>query len=121
MSSLGDIQQMYSMLQEMDRMLSRINTGLNDAEINAKKTQEQFDRLESIALRYMVIVGRLGLPEDANMLLQKVAMMIIALKQLEMTIIATQAVLAGSGPVGWLALGASATYTALSFYALGNS
>lgn len=120
MSSLSDIQQMHNMLQEMDRMLSRINTGLNDAELNAQKAQAQFRQLESVALRYLVIAQRIGLPPDVNTAIQLISRMIIAVRQLEQTMILAQAALAGAGPIGWAVLGASAAYTALSFYSIGG-
>jgi len=117
MSSLGDIQQMYSMLQEMDRILAKVNTGLNDAELQAKKTATTFRQLESVALRYLVIARRLGLPDNIDAGIQKILQFIVAIRQLDITLKMFQA---GMGPIGWATLGASAIMTGLSFYSLGS-
>lgn len=121
MSSLGDIQQIHGMLQQISKLLDEVDTKTDNVNSKSRQAAEKLRELELVALRYLVIVQRLGLPDDVNMMIQKIAMMIVALRQLEMTIIATQAAFAGAGPIGWLALGASWGYTALSFYALGRS
>lgn len=120
MSSLGDIQQIHSMLQQISKLLDEVDTKTDGVSRKSQTATEALRQLESVALRYLVIARRLGLPEQVDVGIQKIAMMIVALRQLEMTIIATQAAFAGAGPIGWLALGASWTYTALSFYSLGG-
>ena len=108
------------MLQEISKLLDEVDTKTDTVTRKAVSSRESFRQLESVAMRYLLVARRLGLPADADQLMQKVAMMIVALRQLELTIISAQAALAGAGPIGWLALGASAAYTALSFYSLGG-
>lgn len=116
MSSLGDIQQMHAMLQEMDRILARVNTGLTDAELQAKKTLDSWHDLKSVAADYLLLVKKLGFDPRFDQMMTQIAMLTVAINQLmkTMTIAATV-----SGPIGWLTLGAAGGYTALSFYSIG--
>lgn len=118
MSSLSDIQQIYSLLIEIDRLLKTIDVNLERTEKQSKRNTESFRQLEAAAMRYLLIARRMGLPEEVNALLTKVSQVIVAIRQLELTVYAAQAALAGAGPIGWLVLGASAAYTALSFYSI---
>ena len=93
---------------------------LDQTERKTGRNTESFRQLEMVALRYTVIARRIGLPEQADAMIQKISMMLLAMRQLEISIKLTQAVLAGAGPIGWLALGASTAYTALSFYSIGS-
>jgi len=120
MSSLGDIQQIHVMLQEISRLLDDVDAKTDHVTKKTEASTESFKELDTIALRYLTIAHRLGLPEDLDAALQTIALMIMALRQLQQTIIMTEAVLAGAGPIGWLALGASIGYTAFSLYALGR-
>ena len=120
MSSISDIQQIHSMLQEISKLLDEVDTKTDAVTKKTVTSAESLRQLEAVAMRYLVIARRMGLPEGANQMLQKIAMMIIAFRQLELTIVSANRALAGAGPVGWLALGASAAYTALSFYSLGT-
>ena len=108
------------MLQEISRLLDEVDTKTDTVTRKTTTSTESFRQLESVALRYIVIARRLGLPEDADRFIQKISMMILALNQLQIVLQTTRASLAAAGPVGWLALGASVGYTALSFYALGD-
>ena len=97
-----------------------LRVDISQAAHDVESLNASFKQLESIALRYIVLARRLGLPEEADALIQKISMMVMAINQLRILLATTKAELVAAGPIGWLALGASAAYTALSFYSLGN-
>lgn len=117
MSSISDIQQIHGMLQEISRLLDEVDTKTDNVTRKTTTSVQSFRQLESVAMRYLIIARRIGLPEGVDAALQKIAMLMVAIRQLDLTIKAFQV---GMGPIGWLALGASAGITALSFYSLGN-
>ena len=120
MSSISDIQTIHSMLQEISRLLDEVDTKTDNVTKKAATSTESLKQLEAVAMRYLLIARRIGLPAEANAMLQKVTMMIVAINQLKLTLESAKVALAGAGPIGWLALGASAAYTALSFYSIGG-
>ena len=117
MSSLSDIQQIHSMLQEISRLLDEVDTKTDTVTRKTVTSTESFRQLESVVMRYLIIARRIGLPEGVDNAIQKIAQFIIAVRTLDITLKMFQANL---GPLGWAALGASAIFTGLSFYSLGN-
>jgi len=116
----GDIAQTYALLQRMYELMQQIENQGKTTERQVKKNIDNMKELNRVALQYLVLAQRLGLPPEIDRTLQNISTLILAFNQLERTIVLAQAALAGAGPVGWLALGASAAFTTLSFYSLGN-
>ena len=108
------------MLIEIAHLLDTVDVKAKATEKQVNQNTESFKKLEAVAMRYLLIARRIGLPAEANAMLQKVTMMIVAINQLKLTLESAKVALAGAGPIGWLALGASAAYTALSFYSIGG-
>jgi len=75
---------------------------------------ESFRELEQVALRYLALSHRLGLPDDLDNAMAVAARAIITLRQLEMTIKTLDLAMAGS-PMGWAMFAATAAFTAISF------
>jgi hypothetical protein len=111
MSSLGDIQQIYTMLQEVDRLLSKIDAHADSTTEKTKTLQHSFNQLEQVALRYLLIARRLGLPDDAQRALDLLARTIIMLRQAQ---IAVNLLVTASGPLGWAMALASVGMVAVS-------
>jgi hypothetical protein len=87
----------------------RIDTSGAESEVNS--LFDKFAKLEQIALRYLVIARRMGLPEDVERALSIISQLIVTIRQLQLTL----SLLEGSmGPVGWALLGAGAIGTALT-------
>ena len=111
MSSLGGIQQIFILLQEIDRLLDVIN-------VKATKTNEDIlAGLNDVRL-YMTLLSsisnlslRLGGTDDQRAMMRIFSRGITMLIQLRQQYILTMAEL---GPVGWAMLGISAIGTAIS-------
>lgn len=115
MSSLSDAQQIHSMLQQISALLDEVDTKTDKV---SKKVVESYNKIASAATKYLVVARKAGLPEPVDALITKASQAVIAINQLILTLEYAQAALLGAGPVGWLVLGASAAYTALSFYSI---
>ena len=102
-------------------MLSSIDVKLDQTERKIGRNTESFRQLERVALRYIILARRIGLPEDVEKAMDTIARFIIAVRQMEISIRLAQVALAGAGPIGWIALGGSAAFTALSFYSISGS
>ena len=120
MSSLSDMQQIHSMLQEISKLLDEVDTKTDQVTQKTMGTSEGFNKLTRAASQYMIVAQRLGLPLEIEKATQLFTRGIIVANQLTTTIQYTKIALAGAGPIGWIVLGASVAYTALSFYSLGN-
>jgi hypothetical protein len=83
---------------------------LHSLGVDAEMTAKELQQLERIILRSLLLVKRLGLPEDIDAGIQKIMHLIMLLRMLHATILMIQA---ASGPYGWaLALvGAGVTIT----------
>ena len=69
MSSLSGIQQVFTLLQEVDRLLDVINVKATVAEQQVTRlntAMNTFHQLERVALRYLALARRMGLPEEVN-------------------------------------------------------
>lgn len=105
------------MLQEISRLLDEVDTKTDYVTKKSDEANESFRQLESVALRYLVIARRIGLPENADAAIQKIMQFIVAVRTLDITLKMFQAEM---GPIGWATLAASAAITGLSFYELGR-
>jgi hypothetical protein len=99
------------MLQEIDRLLSQIDTHTDTTAEKTKTLQRSFNQLEQVALRYLLIARRLGLPDDAQRALDLLARTIIMLRQAQ---IAVNLLVTASGPLGWAMALASVGMVAVS-------
>jgi len=111
MSSLGEIAQIYGMLVKIDELLGTVETKINKTESDTEKLTESFNKLEQTALRYLAIVNKLGLPKDAQQVLDVLTRTIVVLRQAQLT--AYQFAIA-VGPIGWAFAGAGLILTAFS-------
>lgn len=116
MSSLGDIQQIHSMLQQISRLLDEVDTKTDDVTRKTQVSKESFMRLEAVALRYLTIARRFGLPENIEQAITTITSLIVALRMAQTTISALQV---GMGPIGWASFAASSVLTTMSFASIG--
>ena len=87
----------------------RVDTSGLEKEVSS--LLDNFTKLEQIALRYLTIARRMGLPEDIDNAIQAIAKLIVVLNQVRLTVGLLNAEM---GPIGWLSYAASAGLTALS-------
>ena len=98
MSSLGDIQQVYQMLQEIDRILTKLNANLKTMETQTKATTESWKDLEQVSLRYLTLMStRANLPEDQQKAITVLAQVAVAAYAAQL---AVTSFMAATGPVG---------------------
>jgi hypothetical protein len=106
------------MLQEISRLLDEVDTKTDDVTRKAKVSTESLRNLELVALRYLTIAQRMGLPEGVDAAITAITKLIVLIRQLQLTIGMLEMQL---GPIGWAAYGASAFMTALSVTDLAGS
>jgi hypothetical protein len=116
MSSLGDIQQIHSMLQQISRLLDEIDTKTDTTTKKAQASIETFNNLEAVALRYLTITRRFGLPENIEQAITTITSLIVALRMAQTTLASLQL---SMGPIGWAGFAASGALTAMSFGSIG--
>jgi hypothetical protein len=119
MSSLGDIQQIHSMLQQISKLLDEVDTKTDVVTQKSGASTESLRKLELVAVRYLAIAQRLGLPEDVQTAVDTIARLIVLIRQAHIwwSILQTS-----MGPIGWasfaaggILLGFSVADTAGSF------
>jgi hypothetical protein len=118
MSSLGDIQQIYNLLQQIDALLTKIESHSKTTDRDIKQVTESYDKLEQVALRYLAIANRLGFTGDAQATITTIAQLIVMARQAQ---IAFSMLEASMGPVGWAMFAASGIMIGLSATELGGS
>jgi len=104
--SASDTQQIMDMLQEIERLLIDIEPKI--ANIERKQPQlesalQTFKDIERLALRWLVITRRLGLPEDVGNALDKIARLLVMINMLQMSmsmLMATNPFTVGIGVAG---------------------
>ena len=99
MSSLGDIQQIYIMLQEIDRLLAHVEVQSRATERQLTNTIESFNSVEQVALRYLTLLNRANLPEDQQQLITVLAQVAVAARAAQM---AVTSFMMATGPTGIL-------------------
>jgi hypothetical protein len=110
-SSLGEIQQIYGLLQEIDRLLAGINVKANK---NTEDIRASLNEVRTYLSLLSSIVGlsqRLGGTPDQRRLARIFSQTITILIQLRNQYLLTMTTL---GPVGWAMLGISAVGTAVT-------
>jgi hypothetical protein len=87
--SLSDTAQIYELLMQIDAVLNGINVKTEKVERQAPQLRENlatFRQLEQIALRYLIISRRMGLPENVQQATEQLTALIIIARQAQMTI-----------------------------------
>ena len=110
--SLGDIQQIYTMLQEINRLLADIEVNLERVDQKAKTTHLSMSKALAVASGLLSLLRRMGLPEDANKALLVLQRYVMWMQQL---IILSNLMLTATGPVGWVLAGLGIAGAVLSF------
>ena len=97
MSSIGDIQQIHSMLQEISRLLDEVDTKTDAVTKKADGSTESFIKLEQVVLRLLVVLRSANIPEDAQKAIIVLSQIAVAARAAQ---IAVTSLMAASGPVG---------------------
>lgn len=108
MSSLGEIQQIHSMLQQIDKLLSEIDGKSTITEQKLQKVATQAIMINQILQRSITLFRRLGLPEDIDSAIYKIQRLISIMNQVRLAAIALYA-----GPGGVIIAGLSLLMVAL--------
>jgi prefoldin subunit 5 len=112
MSASGDVQQLYAQLQEVDRLLNKINTEIDTAAVKSTTLHVNLDRVNRVLSRSLALIQRLsGGNEDLSALISKMQQVIVTMNMLRNAALLLQA---GLGPVGWVLMGIGVATTALS-------
>jgi hypothetical protein len=83
---LSEIQQVYEILMRIDAILNGIGVKSKKLQADAPKLKQasiDLQDLERLALRYLVLARRLGLPPELDAALQKLSQVIISVKMAE--------------------------------------
>jgi len=105
---MSQIQEAYQTLAEIDRLLASIELKITRIEGNAvtlERNLTSFRELERLALRWLVIAQRMGLPEDVGNAINRISRLIVAIRMLQMSsnmLLATNPVTAAIGLAGML-------------------
>jgi hypothetical protein len=81
--SLSETQQIYEILTQIDAILKGINLATEKLEQKAPAVQRstnEFRQLERLALRYLVLARRLGLPPEIDNAVTKISQMIVTIE-----------------------------------------
>lgn len=97
----------------------KIDTTGAETEVNA--LLKNFKQLEQVALRYLAIARRIGLPEEIEAAINAISRLIVIIRQLHFTIGLLEGSLGPIGWLGWLTYISSAGLTALSATELAGS
>lgn len=112
MSSLGDIQQIHSMLQQISRLLDEVDTKTDDVTKKTVTLGENFRQFEQILLRSLILTRRMGIDDDLSNAAMQIQRMIMLTNQLRLAMIALET---AAGPVGWGLAGLGLAVTAFSY------
>jgi hypothetical protein len=113
--SLSETQQIMQVLQEIMALLNGVEFKTEKINNDLPKTRESldsFNQLERVALRYLAISRRMGLPDDINGGIQKLAGALVTLR---MAMISTTYLMLGT-PLGVAMGGAGLVMAGLSGY-----
>lgn len=98
MSQLGDFQQLLSLAQQIMDVLNNTTTAIEKVEQKTpvvRENLENFRQLERLALRYLVLARRMGLPEEVGSAVDKVNQLIVTIRMLQISV----SMLMASNPV----------------------
>jgi hypothetical protein len=86
--SLVETQQIMAMLQEIMQILDNVNVKTVKLESNLPKTKEAlntFVQAERLALRYLAVARRMGLPDNIQQATQIITSLVVMLRMLQMS------------------------------------
>jgi hypothetical protein len=86
---LSEIQQVYEILMRIDVILNGINVKSKEIQQQAPQLRENLQNLrtlERIAVRYLSIVRRMGLPDDVNAAITALSKMIVIARMAQMAL-----------------------------------
>lgn len=98
--SLAETQQIYDLLVKIDAILNGIEIKTDKLEEKTPKIKESlhsFQEAERLALRYLAIARRMGLPDQIQQATQIVTSLVVMLRMLQMSV-----GLIGGGGIGAL-------------------
>jgi hypothetical protein len=112
MSSLGDIQQIHSMLQQISRLLDEVDTKADAVKPRLESVTAEAALVNQALQKSLTLFQRMGLPENVEFAITVIQRLIMIANQLRLTIVALNAMMAGT-PGGALLFGISAAMVAM--------
>lgn len=113
--SFGETRQIMADLQEIMALLNQTSVKTERIITNLPKTKEAlmtFQQFERVALRYLALSRRMGLPDDVAQTTEVLTRLIITVRMLQMSM---NMLMLGT-PFGWLMGAAGLAMTGLSLY-----
>jgi len=107
--SLGQAQQIYNLLQQINNMLSQIEVTAGQ---KLERVATQTIMVEQALQRSLRLFQRMGLPENVERAITFIQRMISITNQLQFAVLALNAAVAGT-PGGWVLLSVSAAMIAM--------
>ena len=86
---MSEIREAYDLLTQIDRLLADIELKINRIEGQAPALERNlgsFRQLERLALRWLVLARHMGLPEDVDSAINKIAKLIVMLRMAQMSL-----------------------------------
>jgi hypothetical protein len=111
--SLAQTQELMATLKELTSLLSGVEaktTKINSEMPQTKNSLATFSQLERVALRYLVISRKLGLPDSINNAMQQLSQLVVMVRMAQMSI---NMLMLGT-PFGWAMGAAGLIMTGLS-------
>lgn len=112
MSSLGNIQHIHSMLQEISQLLDEVNTKTETVQPKMEKVAVETALVNQALQKSLRLFQRMGLPENVEFAITIIQRLIAIANQLRLTIVALNAMMAGT-PGGAILFGISVAMIAL--------
>jgi hypothetical protein len=113
--SLAETQELMRTMQELMVLLGHVEaktTRLNDELPRTKETMGTFRELERVAVRYLALARRMGLPDDSTKAIEVLSRLVVLAGMAQMSF----NMLMRMTPYGWLMGVAGIAMTGLSFY-----
>jgi hypothetical protein len=102
------LQEIMALLNNVEFKTTKLNTELPQT----KETMATFRELERVAVRYLAIARRMGLPENATHAIQILSQMVVVIAMVQMS----SNMLMRSTPYGWVMGMAGLILSGLSAY-----
>ena len=107
----GDIAQTYALLQKMYELMNQIEIKSKTTKKEIENTTKTFQQLEMVALRYIALSRRLGLPDDVQQAIDALARLITTIRMVQLSmnmLLASNPLTAAAGVAGLLMTALSA-------------
>lgn len=85
---MSEIQETYRILTEINKLLADIELKISKIEGNTRKiekTTDDFRNLERLALRYLTISRRMGLPDQIEQATQLITTLVVMMRMLQIS------------------------------------